>query len=105
MSSLEAVFQKKVLRKLKDIPNSMFFTKEAVSIRGISDILGVCNGKFIALELKRSESEANKKTGRIVLQKYFLQQVNDKGGYGALVHPANLGEIILKLHTMATEKS
>lgn len=78
---------------IKGIPNSWFFIKEAASIRGIPDVIGLINGKFVALEFKKSVSEARKKTGRIVLQRYNIGIVNKCGGYGTFIYPENFEDV------------
>lgn len=85
----EASFQRQLIKKLKAIPNSHWFVKEAKALRGIADIIGCVNGRFVALEVKKNASEANKNTGRIVLQKRFINHVNACGGLGAFVYPEN----------------
>lgn len=75
----------------------MFFKKEALSIRGLPDEIGVANGFFCALEVKISRLEAQKKTGRIVLQKHRLSQFRKEGGYSRLVFPENWNEVYLEL--------
>jgi hypothetical protein len=92
MSLKESQFQKQVKRKLDKIENCWYFVKEAKSIRGIPDIVGVYNGVFFGWELKRSEREASKLTGRIVLQRYILSLIRHCGGVGEIVHPDNLDQ-------------
>lgn len=87
---LEHKFQKQVKKRLNQIPNCWHFTKEALSLRGLPDIIGCCNGRFFAWELKRSEREASKRTGRIVLQRHILGLIRKAGGIGEIVHPENL---------------
>lgn len=82
------------MRKLRDIPNSNWFVKEAKSIRGIPDIIGCISGRFIALEVKRSLAEARGSTGRIALQKKFVADTNKTGGYGTFIYPENESEIL-----------
>ncbi len=57
---LEATFKRSLMKKLRTIPRSWFFSKEALAIRGIPDIIGIVDGTFVALEVKRSEGEASK---------------------------------------------
>lgn len=85
---------------LKQIPKCWHFTKEAVSIRGISDIIGVVNGRFFAWELKTSKKEADKKTGRNALQRYILDIINHCGGIGRFVYPENLEECLDELRKL-----
>ncbi len=102
-SPLEHTFQRKFKKELDLIPNSYFFVKEAAAIRGISDIIGCVNGTFVALELKRSEAEARKKTGRIVLQKHFLKKITDAQGYAILVYPENAEQILRELRALSNQ--
>lgn len=88
-SPKESVFQRKLLKKLRAIPNSWFTVKEAKALRGLPDIIGIINGRFIGLECKRSLAEASHNTGRIVLQKKVLRDIEKVGGYSALVYPEN----------------
>lgn len=63
-----------------------------MALRGISDIIICYQGRFTCWELKRSEKEARKTTGRIVLQKYHIQKVKEAGGMGEFVYPENFEE-------------
>lgn len=108
MSLKESQFSKKVcaeLEKLKSDYKIWYYVKEAGSIRGIPDILGILNSIPFAMELKKSESEANKNTGRIVLQKYTLRQIDLAGGLGYIVYPENLVEVIEDLKRRCSRKS
>jgi hypothetical protein len=98
---LESKFQQQVKNRLKKLPNTWHFTKEAKSLRGLPDIVGVCNGVFFGWELKRSESEAHKSKGRIVLQRHILKLIRSCGGVGELVYPENLDEQIENLQRAA----
>lgn len=86
---------------MKAIPNSYWFVKEAAAIRGISDIIGLIQGRFVALEVKRDLQEASKRTGRIVLQKHFLRQVREAGGFAELIYPENEEEILQRLQQLS----
>ena len=86
----EALFRDKVVVPwLKSIPNLKFFLKESASIRGIPDIIGCCNGKFFALELKASEKEFRKRNPRKALQQYFQVQWEEVGAFVRFVYPEN----------------
>lgn len=95
---------KKRLEELEPTKKMWFFVKEAGSIRGLPDILGVYNSTLFAMELKRSESEANKNTGRIVLQRYTLRLIDQAGGLGYIVHPNNLEEVLTDLKRRCNSK-
>lgn len=85
---------------LKDLPDTWHFTKEALALRGLPDIIGCSRGQFFAWELKRDHKEANKKTGRIVLQRYILSLINKAGGIGRIVHPDNLEEALQEIQSI-----
>lgn len=82
------------MKKLKAIPDSYFFSKEAGAIRGISDIIGCINGRFIALEVKKSLDESKKYSPRNALQDKFLADIKKIGGRAYKIFPEN-EEIIL----------
>lgn len=107
MSKRESQFSKDVKKRLDELntnKNLWYFVKEAGSIRGLPDILGVYNSNLFAMELKKSESEARKSTGRIVLQKYTLQLIDRAGGLGYIVHPDNLEEVLEDLKHRCNQK-
>ena len=89
------------MKRLKLLPHSYLFVKEAKSIRGIPDIIMCINGKFVALETKRSEEEALEKTGRIVLQRKNLSDIRESKGYSAFIYPENEADIMQDLWGLA----
>jgi hypothetical protein len=78
-----------VKSRLKETNKLYFFIKEALALRGIPDVIGCYRGRFFAWELKKSEKEANKKGGRIALQRYILKTIRNAGGVGEIVFPEN----------------
>lgn len=88
---------RKVRPLLESLPNSYYFIKEALALRGIPDIIGVVNGRFFAWELKRSQKEAQKKTGRTALQDYILSKMKKAGGCARFVYPENLDDAFQEL--------
>jgi len=92
VAPLESAFKRIVKKRLDATPNLYHFTKEAAALRGIPDIIGCYKGKFFAWELKRSEKEAKKKTGRIVLQRHIIELISKSGGIGKIVYPENLDQ-------------
>ena len=93
---LESDFKKKVKKDLKKIPKCWFFINEsALSIRGLPDIVGVINGRFFALELKRSGKELSHP--RTVLQNYVKEKIESCGGIAEFTYPENWDEIFGKL--------
>lgn len=63
--------------------------KTHMSTLGIPDRIICLNGKFLAVEFKKSKTEAFKKTGRIVMQKKRLEEIKQAGGWAWLVYPEN----------------
>lgn len=84
----EARFKKKFLAEIKSIPNSWWTSVNQISLRGTPDILGVVNGRFIALELKKDE-----KANITRLQKFAIQKINNAHGYASVVFPKNKQEV------------
>ena len=90
----EGTFAKKVKDRLDLLIRQgyplYYFVKEAGSIRGIPDIIICANGNFVVWELKPTEEEAAKTSGRIVLQKYTIERIQRANGAGTIVHPGNI---------------
>ena len=97
----ESVYQAKLLKKLKAIPRSYFFVKEAKNIRGIADIIGCVNGTFVALEVKKSLEESKKYSPRNALQDKFLADINKVHGLAYKIYPENEKEILDDLYRIA----
>lgn len=89
----ESKFSGKVTKKLDTLIKQghplYYFVAMAGSIRGIPDIVGCYNGRFFAWELKPSLYEAEKTSGRIVLQRYTLGRIRQAQGQALIVHPDN----------------
>ncbi len=52
------------------------------SLHGISDIIGILNGRYLAIEVKRAGKIPSDK------QQAFLNRVNAEGGIGIIAHSA-----------------
>lgn len=95
---LESTFERNCIKELRGLPYSYWPDKtEASSIRGIPDRIGCVCGMYIALEFKRTKAEANKKTGRIVLQRKTLDEISFAKGIGFIVHPENWDIVLQKI--------
>lgn len=102
-AKIKKIFDKMILEEGLPL---YYFIKEAGSIRGIPDIVGSANGRFFSWEIKPTRHEAEKTSGRIVLQKYTLLRIERSKGIARMVHPENLAECILELrHILAQEQS
>lgn len=75
------------------------FTIQQASIRGTPDLLVSINGRFVALELKRSQTASVTE-----LQLYNIAKINESGGYATLVYPENLDVIMKELEEIACVK-
>jgi len=90
-----------VVPALAQVPNCWFFLNESMlSIRGLPDVLGCCNGRLFAWELKHSLAEGSKQTGRIVLQRWVLEKIRSAGGIAKIVYPENIEECIDELRKL-----
>lgn len=101
---LEKNFEKKIREELKKIPNSFWEDKTpSSSVRGIPDVRGCINGRYVALELKRNTQELMKRTKTTELQKYNLRQIHKAGGWVSRVIPATWPQIYKKLWRLSGE--
>jgi hypothetical protein len=62
--------------------------------------MGVINGRAVYLECKRSRSEAQHNTGRIVLQRKILRDIGLAGAFSAFIYPENEAEILDSLYLL-----
>ena len=100
LSPKESTFKKRVLSRLRKIPKTVVFTIQQASIRGTPDLLVSINGRFVALELKRSATAPVTE-----LQLYNIAKINESGGYATLVYPENLDVIMKELEAISDAKS
>lgn len=98
---LEKNLKRKLLTTLRNLPGSYFFAKEACALRGIPDIIGCINGVFIAIEVKRSLKDAEKKRDGHVLQDYNLEKIYQAGGIAYKVYIENYEEVVKALSELA----
>lgn len=84
----ETIFKEKVLDELRQMKNSYWMKIQQLSIRGIPDIIGLVNGRFVALELKKSHEEKADK-----LQEYVLKEIDNSGGIALVTNPENFEEV------------
>jgi hypothetical protein len=101
MNTLEKTIQKKIIKRLREIPYCYFFVKEAAAIKGIPDIVGHVNGHFFALEVKKNKAAARETKGRAVLQRYEIAKIRSKGGQGWFIYPENMDEVLEKIRVLS----
>jgi hypothetical protein len=97
----ETKFYESIKDLLNNIPNSVWFRINQISIRGTPDIMGCVSGTCVAIELKRSEEYLNKclkgVDDRTKLQNYNINKINNKGGYATFCYPENWAEVYATL--------
>lgn len=90
---LESVIVKGIMKCLKDTGYQFFYKSHgnAYARTGLPDIIVIArNGRFVGLECKRP------KIGKVTaLQAKILNEINDAGGYGAVVHSVEEARAIM----------
>lgn len=82
---------------LKSLYKCWFFKVHGGSmfqVAGIPDIVGVVNGKFIALELKAQNGKPSP------LQLRNIDLISKAGGYAKIVYPSNWEEVRKELEQL-----
>ena len=95
----EKTFENKVKKMLKQkgiwhfkVWGSMF------QAAGVPDILGCCNGRLIALEIKDVNGKASK------LQIHTIEQIKKSGGYARTVYPCDYDNLVSDLNLILDNK-
>ncbi len=91
----ESTFKKRVISRLRKFKNITVFTIQQVAIRGVPDLLCCINGRFVALELKRTERAKVSE-----LQLYNIERIKESGGYATLLYPENFDQIMKELEQL-----
>ena len=85
---LESEFRDRLVKPYLKKIKAYFFVKEALALLGIPDIIGCHNGKFFAMELKRSKNSHRRK-----MQAYVIGKIKQAGGFAEFVYPENWEQI------------
>ena len=89
---LERDYQKKLVKKLNDIfPGCIVVKNDAQLKQGIPDLLVLFNDKWVALEVKKSESASHRPN-----QDYNVERMNNMS-YAAFIYPENEEKIFSEL--------
>lgn len=80
----ESRFKARVRKDLEGLNNCYFFKVQQVALRGIPDFIICLSGRFVALELKRSEKERPDP-----LQQWTLDAIANAGGISFIANPTN----------------
>ena len=103
MMKPETTFKIKVMKDLAELGKTVpiYFEKiQSVSVRGIPDIIACFQGRFIAMELKRSSAKPRKDE---VLQNYKLDKIKKAGGLSFVVTPELWPTILEELKSLPKE--
>lgn len=93
----ETRFQTRVLKVLRDIPNTWVCKISQKTISGTPDLLCCINGTFVAIELKKDA-----KSNPTQLQIYELNRISKAKGRSYLCHPGNWIHILKELLEIAS---
>jgi hypothetical protein len=105
VAAKESVFEKKAIKILRSLPHSYWPDKSpSGSIRGLPDRIGCVNGRYVALEFKRSMKDAMKHCERLPLQLHTLNQIDAANGYAVLCCPENWHIVLAHVKEMAGVK-
>ena len=89
---LERDYQKKLVKKLKDIfPGCIVIKNDAQLKQGIPDLLVLFNDKWVALEVKKSETASHRPN-----QDFNVDRMNEMS-YAAFIYPENEEKIFSEL--------
>ena len=89
---LERDYQKKLVKKLKDIfPGCYVIKNDAQLKQGIPDLLVLYHDKWVALEVKKSADASHRPN-----QDYNVQRMNEMS-YAAFIYPENEEKIFARL--------
>ena len=92
----ETVFWKRIKPKLKEL--GWFFKVQLVAIWGVPDVIGVINGRFVALELKVKKKGHGGDGEK--LQQHILNKIRKHGGFARTVYPGNWEEVYSELKSL-----
>ena len=80
---------------LDELPECAYFIKEAKSVRGLPDLVGVFAGVPFYLEIKKNKQELS--CPRTKLQEYMLSRFENAGAFTSFIYPENAREVLLTL--------
>lgn len=85
----ESDFQSKLIKKIKEaIPGAIVLKNDPNYIQGIPDLLVLSDGRWAALECKKSSNSKRRPN-----QEYYISKMNDMS-YAAFVYPGNEEEVL-----------
>lgn len=89
---LESVFQKRLIRKIKQMfPECMIIKNDSNYIQGVPDLLILCGNKWAMLECKRSKDADHQPN-----QDYYVE-LFDSMSFARFIFPENQEEVLYEL--------
>lgn len=86
---LERQYQAELIKKLKDrFPGSIVLKSDANYMQGFPDLLIFFKDKYAALEVKKSKGAKHQPN-----QDYYVNYLNDIGGFASFIFPENESEV------------
>lgn len=70
-------------------PGCFVLKNDEQYIQGIPDLTILYGGRWAALEVKRSADEPHQPN-----QDYYIEQLNELGGFAAFIYPENEAEVL-----------
>lgn len=90
---LENKFQAKLIKKLKkEYPGCIVMKNDASYIQGIPDLLVLYKDKWASLECKKTEKARHQPN-----QDYYVDKMNEMGGFSSFIYPENEREVLDEL--------
>lgn len=88
----ESVYQKKVIKKLKEMfPGCVIHKNDPTYMQGIPDLVIYYGHRWAMLEVKASEDSDEQPN-----QRYYVEKLNDMS-FAAFIHPDNEAEVLDEL--------
>lgn len=90
---LENKFQAKLIKKLKkEYPGCIVMKNDSSYIQGIPDLLVLYKDKWASLECKKTEKARHQPN-----QDYYVDKMNEMGGFSSFIYPENEQEVLDEL--------
>lgn len=90
---LENKFQAKLIKKLKkEYPGCIVMKNDSSYIQGIPDLLVLYKDKWASLEVKKTEKARHQPN-----QDYYVDKMNEMGGFSSFIYPENEQEVLDEL--------
>lgn len=93
----EQVFQSRLLKRLRAIPQSWWVKVIRAGQVGTPDIIGCVRGYFAGLEVKTDKGKATP------IQNEVIRQIGEAGGFVRVVRPAIIDEVLEDLRKLITD--